>query len=196
MVVRERGEHCQGTEGRTDGAGHAERPDALHAGHSIQLEGPDYPERREGSCQKPAAEIDQTERRGNADPGHQQASRQTSMISSSLPFTNASTCLIASSWSFWTSFSTFFLSSSDTCSAFFTLPIASVRECRMETFPSSASLCITFTSSLRRSSVRGGMGIRMITPSWAGLSPRLDAAMPFSMGTISDLSHGCTVSRR
>ena len=42
--------------------------------------------------------------------------------------------------------------------------------------PSSASLCTSFDSSLRRSSVSGGIGMRITLPSLAGLSPRLDGA--------------------
>src|SRR5712691_3371540 len=54
------------------------------------------------------------------------------------------------------SFSVCFFSSSETCSVFLTFPIASVRAWRIATRPSSANLCTTFTSSRRRSSLRGG----------------------------------------
>src|SRR2546425_984627 len=71
--------------------------------------------------------------------------------------------------------------------------IASVRACRTATRPSSANLWMTFTSSLRRSSVSGGRGMRIRLPSLEGVRPRSDARMAFSTALRSDLSHGCTV---
>jgi hypothetical protein len=52
-------------------------------------------------------------------------------------------------------------------------------------------LCTSFDSSLRRSSVSGGIGMRMTLPSLAGLRPRFELRMAFSMAPISDGSKGC-----
>src|ERR1051326_2377358 len=52
------------------------------------------------------------------------------------------------------------------------------RACGIASRPSSANLWTTLTSSLRRSSVSGGIGMRMTLPSFDGVSPRSDARMP------------------
>ena len=118
------------------------------------------------------------------------------MISASLAWMRPSICLMCSSVSFWTSFSARVLSSSGTFSSFLIRDIVSVRACRTAIRPSSASLCTTFTSSLRRSSERAGSGTRIKAPWVAGLRPRSASRMAFSMAWVSDLSNGCTVSNR
>jgi hypothetical protein len=66
------------------------------------------------------------------------------------------------------------------------------RACRIETRPSSAILWSTFTYSLRRSSLSGGMGTRITLPSFAGFRPRSAVWIARSMSPMSDLSKGCT----
>src|SRR5439155_20425661 len=126
--------------------------------------------------------------------GNRSGAHQTSMISASLAFTAASTPLRCSSCVFCTSFSACFWSSEETCSVFLIRFIASVRACRMATRPSSANLCTTLTSSLRRSAVSGGVGMRIRLPSFDGVRPRSEGRMPFSTAFNGPLSHGCTVS--
>ena len=89
--------------------------------------------------------------------------------------------------------------SSDSClffSSFFKASLASRRMLRMITRPSSASLRTTFTSSLRRSSVRVGTASRMTLPSLLGVIPRSDFRMAFSMAGTSEASQGWMVIRR
>ena len=51
-------------------------------------------------------------------------------------------------------------------------------------------------SSLRRSSVRGGIGMRTVFPSLDGFSPRPLPWIAFSIGPIIFVSQGVTVIRR
>src|SRR5258708_5242705 len=76
-------------------------------------------------------------------------------------------------------------------SSFFSLSFASRRTRRTPLRASSANLWTILESSLRRSSVRAGIGMRMTLPSFVGFSPRLAARMPFSTFPIWDGSNGC-----
>src|SRR5439155_1228248 len=109
-------------------------------------------------------------------------------------FTAASTSFRCSSCTFCTSFSACFFSSSETCSVFLIRLVASVRAWRTATRPSSANLWMTLTSSLRRSSVSEGMGMRMMLPSLAGVRPRSDARIAFSTALRRLLPHGRTLA--
>src|SRR4249919_3028227 len=66
----------------------------------------------------------------------------------------------------------------------------------MCTRPSSANLEISFTRSLRRSSVSVGIGMRTTLPSSVGFKPRFASLMPLQMALITLLSHGWTTSSR
>ena len=68
-------------------------------------------------------------------------------------------------------------------SIFLSLSLPSRRTWRMAVRDSSAMTCAFFTSSLRRSSVSTGIGTRMTLPSDAGLRPRSELRMAFSMAT-------------
>jgi hypothetical protein len=114
------------------------------------------------------------------------------MISASLALSSASRRAMKSSWIFCSSFSADFFSSSEVPSSFLTRSRASVRACRIAMRPSSASLCSTFTSSLRRCSVMDGSGTRMIPPWCAGSSPSSDSRIAFSMTLAIPLSKGVT----
>ena len=74
--------------------------------------------------------------------------------------------------------------------------LASRRALRMAILHSSPMRRTTLTRSRRRSSVSGGMGRRMIEPSFWGLSPSSDDWIAFSISPMIDLSHGWTVSSR
>src|SRR5258708_17392395 len=76
-------------------------------------------------------------------------------------------------------------------SSFFSLSFASRRTRRTPLRASSANLWTILESSLRRSSVRAGIGMRITLPSFVGFSPRLAARMPFSTFPIWDGSNGC-----
>ena len=54
-------------------------------------------------------------------------------------------------------------------------------------------LCSSRTRSRRRSLVSGGIARRMSLPSFAGLMPRSDRRMAFSMAAICDTSQGWIV---
>ena len=60
------------------------------------------------------------------------------------------------------------------------LSLASRRILRIETRPCSASPRTTLIKSLRRSSVNGGSGTRMIAPADEGFKPKSDAIIAFS----------------
>ena len=47
--------------------------------------------------------------------------------------------------------------------------------------------------SRRRSSVSAGIGTRITSPADAGLSPRSESRIAFSIAGTSFFSHGCTV---
>ena len=51
----------------------------------------------------------------------------------------------------------------------------------------------TLISSLRRSSVSAGIGTRITSPDVAGLRPRSESRIAFSITGIIFFSHGCTV---
>jgi hypothetical protein len=61
---------------------------------------------------------------------------------------------------------------------------------------SSASLRPTLTSSLRRSSLNSGIGMRMIRPSLIGVMPTLAARIAFSMAPSDVGSYGLITIRR
>ena len=73
---------------------------------------------------------------------------------------------------------------------FFSFSIISRRVLRMLTLACSASLPHCFASCLRRSSVKGGMPRRIISPLFSGVMPTLLSMMAFSMGRNIVLSHG------
>ena len=54
----------------------------------------------------------------------------------------------------------------------------------------SASARTCFTSSLRRSSVSGGIVRRMVSPLFEGVSPMLESMIAFSIGRSMFLSQG------
>jgi hypothetical protein len=60
----------------------------------------------------------------------------------------------------------------------------------------SVSALICFTSSLRRSSVSGGIFSRMCSPLFDGVRPMLATRMAFSITGIIFFSHGCTSTVR
>ena len=66
-------------------------------------------------------------------------------------------------------------------SSFFSRSLASRRTWRTPLRPSSLSLCTSFDSSFRRSSVSDGSGMRTTLPSLAGFSPRPGARIAFSI---------------
>ena len=69
--------------------------------------------------------------------------------------------------------------------------------CRTATRPSSASLCTTLTSSLRRSSESAGSGTRIRLPCVDGIEAEVGVADGLLDGLASaPLSNGCTVSSR
>ena len=70
------------------------------------------------------------------------------------------------------------------------------RTLRIATFPSSATRRTTFTRSLRRSSVRAGIGSRTSLPSLDGVRPRSDSWMARSMFLIAPGSKGWTTRSR
>src|SRR5262245_33541585 len=70
------------------------------------------------------------------------------------------------------------------------------RTLRTATRPCSAYLCASLTSSVRRSLVSSGIGMRIIWPSGAGLSPRPASRIALATETTRPLSQTLTVSRR
>src|ERR1039457_3935345 len=95
-----------------------------------------------------------------------------------------------SSWARLSSSSVIFLSLRSALTA--SLP--SRRMLRTDTRWCSATPCRRLTNSLRRSSVRGGMGSRIILPSLAGFRPRSETRMAFSIGPICEASQGRMVA--
>ena len=118
--------------------------------------------------------------------------RQTVMISRSLRSSAASSVLENFSNSFCTCVSPSFDSSSGIPSfcAFLKASTASRRALRRLTRAVSASCRICFTSSLRRSSVSGGIDRRICSPLFEGVRPILESMIAFSIGLIIFLSHG------
>ena len=117
---------------------------------------------------------------------------QTVMISRSLRSSAASSVLENFSNSFCTCVSPSFDSSSGIPSfcAFLKASTASRRALRRLTRAVSASCRICFTSSLRRSSVSGGIDRRICSPLFEGVRPILESMIAFSIGLIIFLSHG------
>jgi hypothetical protein len=76
--------------------------------------------------------------------------------------------------------------------SFFSCSFASRRTLRTAILAASPSLCTTLMSSLRRSSVNGGIGTRIRSPDVAGLRPRSASRIAFSTTGIIFFSHGCT----
>src|ERR1039458_9129210 len=72
-------------------------------------------------------------------------------------------------------------------SSFLTFSLPSRRVLRTETRWCSAAACSFFTKALRRSSVSGGMGRRMILPSLDGLRPRSEIRIALSIGPICEM---------
>src|SRR3954469_16356105 len=120
----------------------------------------------------------------------------TSMISASLCFKRSSIVFVWSSVSFWTFSSARRSSSVPTSFSSFRWCTASRRTLRTATFPSSAILRTTFTSSFRRSSVGCGIGSRTTLPSFDGVRPRSDSWIAFSIALIELGSNGWIVSIR
>ena len=114
------------------------------------------------------------------------------MISRSLRSSAASSVLENFSNSFCTCVSPSFDSSSGIPSfcAFLKASTASRRALRRLTRAVSASCRICFTSSLRRSSVSGGIDRRICSPLFEGVRPILESMIAFSIGLIIFLSHG------
>src|SRR5437870_6742385 len=132
---------------------------------------------------------------GNLDDG----GIQISVISVSFFLTISSTLVMYESVSFWSSSWAFLASSSGIWEAFWPFLISSStsrRMLRMWTRTSSAIFFACFTSSLRRSSVSGGIGRRMSLPSLVGVRPRSEARIAFSMSLIILASNGWTVRSR
>src|SRR5258708_27440590 len=124
---------------------------------------------------------------------------QSSMLyltSSSVSFFFCISSIIVTRWSviFWTSSRPRRSSACeifDSFSSFFSLSFASRRTRRTPLRASSANLWTILESSLRRSSVRAGIGMRMTLPSFVGFSPRLAEGIPFSTFPMWDGSNGC-----
>src|SRR5450830_693895 len=76
--------------------------------------------------------------------------------------------------------------------SFFSDSLASRRILRTAIFASSASLLTSLTISLRRSSVNGGVGTRIMSPCADGFRPRSASRMAFSMVLAIFFSYGCT----
>src|SRR5712692_1464863 len=134
-------------------------------------------------------------RQGNLDDG----GIQISVISASFFLRISSTLVMYESVSFWSSSWAFLAASSAIWQAFWALLISSStsrRMLRMWTRTSSAIFFACFTSSLRRSSVSGGIGRRMSLPSLVGVRQRSEARIAFSMSLIILGSNGWTVRRR
>src|SRR5207245_2367628 len=64
---------------------------------------------------------------------------------------------------------------------------------RMAMCASSTRLCTRLTNSRRRSSVKGGMGRRIILPSLLGVSPRSDLRIAFFIFVSSSLSRSLII---
>src|SRR6185437_1062760 len=74
--------------------------------------------------------------------------------------------------------------------------MTSRRTLRTATRAFSASWRRTLVMSRRRSSVSGGIGMRMMVPAVIGFRPRSDLWMAFSMACTTVFSHGATTSVR
>src|SRR5262245_55060264 len=147
-----------------------------------------------------ASEQQDGDRDGSRDHPEENATRElgahTSMISASFALINSSILWMKSSCTFCRSFSACLTSSSDTPLSFLSNSRACVRAWRTATLPSSAYLCTTFTSSLRRCSFIMGSGTRMIAPCVDGSSPSPDSRIAFSTIFICPLSNGVTIRTR
>jgi hypothetical protein len=114
------------------------------------------------------------------------------MISFSFAARISSTFLEKVSTSFWINPSVSLTTSSDNPSFwyFFRRSTPSRRALRMLMRAFSPSALDFFTRSLRRSSVSGGTMMRMISPLFCGVNPRLAAIMAFSMAGMRFFSQG------
>src|SRR5207247_833857 len=124
---------------------------------------------------------------------------QISVISVSFFLRISSTLVMYESVSFWSSSWAFLASSSGIWEAFWPFLISSCtsrRMLRMWTRTSSAIFFACFASSLRRSSVSGGIGTRWSLQSFVGVRPRSEARIAFSMSLIILGSNGWTVRSR
>src|SRR5579863_3511374 len=124
-------------------------------------------------------------------PGH-----LISITSFSFPLLISSIFLISSSVSFWISSIARFSSSSVIFLSFIAFLMASLpsrRMLRTAVRCSSSILCRCLTISLRRSSVSGGTGTRIILPSFMGFNPMSAARIAFSIAGNEVGSNGCTV---
>jgi len=74
--------------------------------------------------------------------------------------------------------------------------MTSRRTLRTATRAFSASCRSTFVISRRRSSVSGGMGMRITVPAVIGVSPRSDLKIAFSIACTTLFSHGEMTSVR
>ena len=87
-------------------------------------------------------------------------------------------------------------SESDSAAAVFLMAsLAERRALRTEILASSPLARAALARSRRRSSVSGGIEIRIASPLLVGFRPSPASVMPFSMAPIVDLSHGWTVIR-
>ena len=75
-------------------------------------------------------------------------------------------------------------------SIFFKVSFASRRTLRTATFAASPFFLMSFTNSLRLSSVSSGNTRRMLVPSFVGVIPRSDARIAFSIAFNRLFSHG------
>ncbi|MNR38848.1 hypothetical protein D3C85_1569850 [compost metagenome] len=118
------------------------------------------------------------------------------MISASFWTTILSMSATARSVSFWTSSWERRSSSSEislSLTSFFSASLASRRRLRTAILASSPSLRTTLVRSRRRSSVRAGIGTRMVSPMEMGFKPRSDSRIAFSIGPAICFSYGCTL---
>ena len=121
------------------------------------------------------------------------------MISFSLALAASSTFLVKASIIFWISSCERFSSSSLTSLSFinfFTWSLASRRILRKETRCSSAMPCSFLASSLRRSSLSEGIGMRISLPSFEGLKPNSAKRIALLIAAITVESHGAKISAR
>eukprot|EP01139_Manchomonas_bermudensis_P005822 Amastigsp_a175776_3.p1 type:complete len:251 gc:universal Amastigsp_a175776_3:890-138(-) len=140
---------------------------------------------------------------GGAGGGHVSNQRrgadQTAMMSCSLAATSLSTSAMNRSVDFCTSSCARRSSSSEaslSLTSFLTPSLASRRRLRIATLACSPSARTTLVSSLRRSSVMAGMGTRIRSPWVAGLRPRSESRMAFSILAPMPFSHGDTLMVR
>src|SRR5699024_9179012 len=124
---------------------------------------------------------------------------QTSSSSASLALRISSTRSVCLRVTPSSAFSARAASSSPTSESFTSLSMASLawrRALRTDTRASSALALASLVYSLRRSSVSSGSTIRTTLPSLAGLTPRSESRIAFSIDDIDDLSNGVMMTIR